>query len=143
LRLYLDTSALVKLYVEEEGSSLIRQAVAEADTVATTIIAYVEAHAAFARRQREKTISLSDYRQIIRDFKADWRRYLVLEVTERLVERAEELAEDHHLRAYDAIHLASAGVLKERLADVVSFACWDSRLQAAARREGLDLIRIK
>ena len=143
MRLYLDTSALVKLYVEEEGSSLIRQAVAEADTVATTIIAYVEAHAAFARRQREKTISLSDYRQIIRDFKADWRRYLVLEVTERLVERAGELAEDHHLRAYDAIHLASAGVLKERLADVVSFACWDSRLQAAARREGLDLIRIK
>lgn len=143
MRLYLDTSALVKLYVEEKGSSLIRQAVAEADTVATTIIAYVEAHAAFARRQRERTISLSDYKQITRDFKVDWRRYLVLEVTERLVERAGELAEDHHLRAYDAIHLASAGVLKERLADVVSFACWDSRLQAAARREGLDLIRIK
>jgi len=48
LKLYLDTSALVKLYVEEEGSATVREAIARAGTVATTVIAYVEAYAAFA-----------------------------------------------------------------------------------------------
>jgi predicted nucleic acid-binding protein len=142
LRLYLDTSALVKLYVEEDGSSIVRSAVEEAETVATSIIAYVEARAAFARRQRERTIPLSDYRRLIRDFEVDWRHYLVIEATEPLVRRAAELAEAHRLRAYDAMHLASASVLKENLEDSVSFASWDSQLQAAARREGLAPTRI-
>jgi uncharacterized protein len=142
LRLYLDTSALVKLYVEEDGSSIVRSAVEEAETVATSIVAYVEARAAFARRQLERTIPLSDYRLLIRDFEADWRHYLVIEATEPLVRRAAELAEAHRLRAYDAIHLASASVLKENLEDSVSFASWDSQLQAAAGREGLAPTRI-
>ena len=42
------TSALVKLYVEEDGSSMVRQWVDDADTVATSIIAFVETRAAFA-----------------------------------------------------------------------------------------------
>lgn len=142
MRLYLDTSALVKLYVEEDGSSIVRSAVEEAETVATSIVAYVEARAAFARQQRERTIPLSDYRRLIRDFEADWRHYLVIEATEPLVRQAAELAEAHRLRAYDAIHLASASVLKENLEDSVSFASWDSQLQAAARREGLAPTRI-
>lgn len=143
MRLYLDTSALVKLYVEEEGSPLVRKAVEEAEAVATSIIGYVEARAAFARRHREKRISLPDYRRVIRDFESDWDRYLVLQATDILIRRAGRLAEAHNLRAYDAIHLASATVLRQRLADTLSFASWDSQLQAAALREGLDLVHIR
>lgn len=47
MRLYLDTSALVKLYVEEAGSSVVRKSVEDADTAATSIVAFVEARAAF------------------------------------------------------------------------------------------------
>jgi predicted nucleic acid-binding protein len=143
LRLYLDTSALVKLYVEEEGSPLVRKAVDEAETVATSILAYVEARAAFARRQREKTISLLNYRRVIRNLESDWGRYLILQATDVLIRRAGKLAEAHNLRAYDAIHLASAIILRQRLADTLSFASWDSQLQTAARREGLDLVHIR
>jgi len=143
LRLYLDTSALVKLYVEEEGSPLVRKAVEEAETVATSIVGYVEARAAFARRHREKTISLLDYRRVIRDFESDWGRYLILQVTDVLIRQAGRLTEAHKLRAHDAIHLASATILRQRLADAVSFASWDSQLQTAARREGLDLVHIR
>ena len=60
MKLYLDTSALVKLYVEEEGSATVREAIARAETVATTVIAYVEACAAFARRRREGRLSRGD-----------------------------------------------------------------------------------
>jgi uncharacterized protein with PIN domain len=50
LRLYPDTSALVKLYVEEVGSATVREAIARAETAATNVVAYVEACVAFARK---------------------------------------------------------------------------------------------
>ena len=50
---YLDAFALVKLYVEEENSSTVEHAVSKAKIVATHLVAYVEAQAAFARLCRE------------------------------------------------------------------------------------------
>jgi uncharacterized protein with PIN domain len=55
--LYLDTSALVKLYVREAGTSETRARVGEASLVATSRVAYPEARAALARRQREAAIT--------------------------------------------------------------------------------------
>jgi predicted nucleic acid-binding protein len=135
--LYLDTSALVKLYVAEDGSTLVRRAIADADRVATSEIAYVEARAAFARRRREGNLLPVQQRRIVRALDADWGRYHRLDVTETLIRQAAVLAERHRLRAYDAIHLASAALLKARLGPPVVFACWDDPLAAAARREGL------
>jgi predicted nucleic acid-binding protein len=140
LRLYLDSSALVKLYVEEEGSSMVRQWVDDADTVATSILAFVEARAAFARPHREKRISSAAHARLVRDFAADWDRYLVLEATQPLMRLAGRLAATHALRAYDAIHLASAKILREKLAEPVLFASWDARLAAAVRKEGLEVM---
>ena len=119
---------------------MVRQWVDDADTVATSIIAFVEARAAFARRHREKRISSAAHARLVRDFAADWDRYLVLEATQPLMRLAGRLAATHALRAYDAIHLASAKILREKLAEPVSFASWDARLVAAARKEGLEVM---
>lgn len=48
-----DTSALVKLYVEESGTQIVREEVEKAEVVATSRIAYVEARAGFSRKLRE------------------------------------------------------------------------------------------
>jgi uncharacterized protein len=140
LKLYLDTSALVKLYVEEKGSATVREVVTRAETIATTVIAYVEARAAFARRRREGRLSRTHYRRTIQDLQSDWDRYLRLEVTTELIQTAAELTAIHPLRAYDAIHLASAKILQERLQGPIIFGCWDSNLSAAAKHEGLSLV---
>ena len=140
MRLYLDTSALVKLYVDEEGSALIREAVAQAELISTSRVAYVEARAAFARRRHTRELEAQDYRRIVRDLDGDWDHYLRLDVTESLVRTAAHLAERHRLRAYDAIHLASAEELKDRLTEQIVFGCWDVELEAAARRDGLELL---
>ena len=79
---------------------------------------------------------------MIRDFEADWDHYLILEATEPLIKRAGKIAETHALRAYDAIHLASARILKDKLAETVSFASWDERLTFAARKEALDAMPV-
>lgn len=141
MRLYLDTSALVKLYVEEEGSASVRDAVARADLISTSRVAYVEARAAFARRRRLKEMDPRAYRRIIQDLERDWEHYPRIDVTESLVRGAAHMAERHGLRAYDAIHLASATTVKERVAESVAFACWDTHLEAAASREGLMALR--
>jgi len=141
VKLYLDTSALVKLYVEEEGAPVVRNAVAQAELVATAGIAYVEARAAFVRRRHEGGLSTAEYRRIIRDVDSDWARYLVVEVTDSLIRDAARLAEAHRLRAYDAIHLASAAAVHDRLAEPIMFASWDAGLEKVARREGFESLR--
>ena len=141
MTLYLDTSALVKLYVEEEGAPVVRNAVAQAELVATAAIAYVEARAAFVRRHHEGGLSTAEYRRVIRALDSDWARYLVVEVVDSLIRDAARLAEVHRLRAYDAIHLASAAAVHGRLAEPVTFASWDAGLEKVARREGLESLR--
>jgi uncharacterized protein with PIN domain len=58
MMLYLDTSALVKLYVDEPLSQELSAALDEAEAVATSLLAYAEARAAFARARAEKPGSL-------------------------------------------------------------------------------------
>jgi len=55
--LYLDTSSLVKLYIAEPGSELVRELVNQAVVVTTSVIAYTETRAALARRRREGALT--------------------------------------------------------------------------------------
>jgi len=141
LRTYLDTSALLKLYLDEEGSALVRTCIGEGDRTGTSIVAYVETRAALARRHHAGDLSASDHRRIVREFEQDWERYARVGVDEPLVREAAALAATHRLRAYDAIHLASALALGSRRGGELLFASWDDRLDAAAAREGLRLLR--
>lgn len=137
---YLDTSALVKLYVYEPGSEVVRQLVDSAMVVATSKVAYPEARAALARGFREGLFSEIDYRQIVAVLQQDWPRYFVLEVTDSLVWLAGELAEKHRLRGFDSIHLASAITLRAQVKSRVIAACWDVRLWEALSSLGMEVI---
>lgn len=135
--LYLDTSALVKLYVEEHGSAAVKEEVNAAQIVSTSRVAYVEARAGFARKFRQRELTRKEYSQVVKDFKRDWKDYFIVEVSEDVVELGGELAERYPLRGFDAIHLASALLLKSRTRSTVSFSCFDERLKKAAQAEGL------
>ena len=141
MRLYLDTSALVKIYVDEKGSAGCRRAVAEADLIATSAIAYVEARAAFTRRRHEGGLPPKSYRRVITDLDEDWSSYAIVGVSESVIREGARLAERHRLRAHDAVHLASATVLRDSgRAEPMVFASWDPVLGRAARSEGLSLL---
>ena len=134
--LYLNTSALVKLYVEEAGTREMVARVERATAVATARITYAEARAAFARHRREGALRVADLRQVVRELDAEWGSFSVVEVSDAVVRRAGALAERHALRGYDAVHLAAAVDLRRAGGDV-EFAAFDARLCRAARREGL------
>jgi len=135
--LYLDTSALVKLYVDERMSQELTIAVDGAEAVATSLIAYTEARAAFARARREARLSAQAYRHVVEAFVEDWPRYITVEVTDRLVKDAGELAAHRALRGYDALHLASALILRQQMSSGVTFLAFDRELMVAAKREAL------
>lgn len=135
---YLDTSAVVKLYVEEAGATTVRRVVHEATHVGTSRVTYVEARAAFARRHRERGFSTPAYKELLRSFDQEWETYVRLDVSEPLIKLAGSLAERHALRAYDAIQLASALMLHRELqASPIEFVAADRHLLDAAERERL------
>ena len=135
--LYLDTSSLVKLYVEEQDSSKVEEWVKSSRVTATSLIAYAEARAAFARRFREKAFSSREYGRLISFFNQDWDNYLIVRVTKELVRLAGDSTEKHALRGFDAIHLSSAVTLLRELSAPIVFSTSDKKLQKASQLEGL------
>ena len=49
---YFDTSALIKLYVDELGAKSAREAAVAAELIATSMLTYAEMRSAFARKRR-------------------------------------------------------------------------------------------
>ncbi len=137
MNLYLDTSALVKLYVREEQSEEVKRVVDLARVVATARVAYPEARAAFARRRREGGLSERALRSVVAALDRDFVSLVVVELSDRLALEAGALAERRALLGFDAVHLVSA-IQLWRLTDTVpAFLAYDQRLVDAAHAEGL------
>jgi len=137
---YCDTSALIKLIVEEEGSDQMTQTVHGAEGLAVCRMAWAEAMAALAQRSRVKGANqreLQQARQILIDA---WGHFVVVEVTQALVEKAGTFADAFALRGYDSVQLAAAHTLQEQCTEPVSFACFDRRLNQAATLLQLQVI---
>lgn len=137
---YLDSSALVKLYVVEPGSDAVRRLLEEADAAATSAIAYAEIRSAVARRHREGDLSDSAVSRIKAALMADWEALFVLPATGAVARIAGDLAEEHALRGMDAVHLASALWFSRQQSGPITFAAWDERLARAAEASGFRIV---
>ena len=132
--LYLDTSSLVKLYVDEPGSADVRQLVEQADIVAASVVAYPEARAALARRRREGSLTVAGHRRTRVALDGDWPHVLALDVSGPLARIAGDLADRHRLRGLDAVHLAAYLAFAREFPDEdVRFSSADRPLERAAR----------
>src|SRR5574338_1356415 len=80
--------------------------------------------------RREARLSAQGYRHVVEAFVEDWTRYIAVQVTDRLVKDAGDLAAHRVLRGYDALHLASALVLREQISSII-FLAFDRELMAA------------
>ena len=140
---YLDTSALLKKYVHETGSIWLQAVLAAPGTLTTTThLVMAEIISALNRRVREGSVAAADYARLADRFRDDCRgTYQLIAVNNVILHGAGEMLERYPLRAYDAIHLATALTVNRRLLASgtlgLVFLCVDDRLLQAAVAEGL------
>jgi len=129
---YIDTSSLLKLLIDEDGSDRVELIWDTADTLASVALIVVESRAALATARRGRRLSISQHQRAVDEVTSLIDEISIVEVTEDLLEHAAQLAEEESLRGYDAVHLAAALAVE---ATVLSSA--DTDLCDAAERRGL------
>ncbi len=136
--LYLDTSALVKRYFREAHTDDVISMWKSAKQIVTSSVAYAETMSSIYRKKREADLEDTLIRKVVKSFHRDWLGFVRVEVNDDLNEYVPRLVERYPLRGFDAIHLASAMVIRETLPHNFIFACFDKRLLSAARAEKMD-----
>ena len=141
---YVDTSALVKRYIDEVGSGWVRVKLGGSlpSSVIVVHLVIVEMTSALARRKREGILTPGEYERVKAAFRSDCLNgYRIVTVVDGVIDEATRLLEHYPLRAYDAVHLAAALVANRHLlADGLTpliFLSADDRLNDAASAEGL------
>ena len=131
---YVDTSTLIKLIIDEEGSDRAELIWQSADSVASVSLVVVEARAALAAAARGERLSSDQLHVAKTELGAFVDDLHVVVVTEELIESAAQFAEGESLRGYDALHLAAA-----IFAGAAVLASADRTLCEAAERQGLHI----
>lgn len=137
--LYLDTSSLVKLYIEEEHSDWVHAWADQAEVLCTSRVAYPEAMAALSRRRRAGDLNKETFQTLADAFLRQWPDFVALDLDEYA---AADLAVRHGLKGFDAIHLATAKAVsvEVRPTSTFFFSSFDTKLNRAARDEGLTVL---
>jgi uncharacterized protein len=141
---FVDSSALVKRYINETGSQWILNLcdpVSNHDIVIAAI-AGVEITAAITRRSRGGSIDAEDAAALCHQFRVDLEtEYQVIDISDRIIAVAMNLAQAQALRGYDAVQLAAACAVNslciENSLPFVTLVSADNELNEAAIREGL------
>ena len=131
---YFDSSALVKLVLDETGSDLVAELWNACDAALSSRLAYPEVCAALAAAGRNHDLTESEASAAADDWETFWESMRPIELSADVERAAGELAVLHRFRGADAVHLASALALGS--ADV-TVAVWDKRLHAGAAAVGL------
>jgi predicted nucleic acid-binding protein len=141
---FADSSALVKRYVQEIGTSWVRRLTRRSSSTVIYIarITPVEVTSAVARRRKDRTLSSAKASSILHRFRQHLAgRYTIIEITPALADAAMRLANAHTLRAYDAVQLAAALDINQKEQDAgfapVTLISADQSLNDAATAEGL------
>lgn len=133
---YFDSSAFVKLVVEEDGSDVAAALWDGCDAAVSSRLAYPEVRAALAAAGRDRRLDEAAQQQAEAAWELYWATTRPVELTEVVTGHAGRLAGQHALRGADAVHLASALALG---VDSLLFAAWDQRLRSAVDAARIDL----
>ena len=91
------------------------------------------------RKKREADIEDRLIWKIADTFHRDWESFIRIEVNDELNGTIDRVVEKYPLRGFDAIHLASAMLIHDKLPEEFVFACFDDKLSRAAKSYGLQV----
>ena len=137
MRIFLDSSALVKRYILESGTEEVLEVCKEADEIIISVICIPEIISAFNRIIRDGKLSLEDYKKIKIDIFKDIEQATIIELSEKTIHESVISLEQCSLRAMDAIHIGSALICRPDL-----FLSSDSRQCDCAVKRNLNVKKI-
>jgi predicted nucleic acid-binding protein len=129
---YVDTSALLKRYVEESDSDHATYLLNADPVLVTSWVTLVE-----ARRNLARLLNGAPLRSAQRQLTSDFEAFALVSCEESVASLAAEIGETLGVRSLDAIHLATAKRLQ--IPDL-SFVTFDLRQAQAARSLGLQVL---
>jgi len=135
---YLDTSALVKRFVQENKTQEVNQLIQQADIAGSSSLTQVEMASALTKAVRLTWVPARDAENAWQDFVLQWPDFVRTPVSNIIIERASQLAWKYGLRGYDALHLATALIWQESMETNVTLATFDHELWLAGKKAGID-----
>lgn len=134
---YFDSSAFVKLIIEEDGSDQAAELWDGCDAPVSNRLAYPEVRAALAAATRSHRLAARGRQLAERAWEEFWAATRIVELTASVSLNAGRLASEHALRGADAVHLASVLAVG---VDQAVFAVWDQRLRVGAQTAGVEVV---
>lgn len=141
---FLDSSAVAKRYLTETGSAWVDELTnpSSGNTIVLAEITLVEVAAALAARHRADDITLEERERFVTFFLSHYvNEYDVTTIKRSILDRAVELTQNHRLRGYDAVQLATALAVGDSIVEAnlpaLTFVAADEDLVSAAQAEGL------
>jgi uncharacterized protein len=130
--LYVDTSALLKRYIDEDDSDRFAELLASDIVWLTSRLTWIETWRNLGRR-----LDTTAARAAREAFGADWAHFTVVEVDDALCRDAGQVADATGARSLDALHLAA---LRRVGPTGITLLTADLRQAQAARSLGLDVV---
>lgn len=129
----------MKRYVAEPGT-LRARALMRRYRILSSVLTPIEALSAFVRRRAAGDLSEGDYVAIVARFDRDRQMWEMVELTPLVLGRAEELVRAEGLRTLDAIHIASALIVRSAAGIYLPFITGDARQRTGATRSQLEVL---
>lgn len=139
---YLDTSARVKLFVDEPHAKQVRQWVAGATQWVVSELSWTAMCAVLALKMRTRQVDVPQVRSALAALRKGWPSHQRLGTDAALFAEAGERALRHDLRAHDSVQLASARRAFGVTGAALAFCCLDRQLSAAATAIGLAVFTV-
>lgn len=137
MRVFFDSSAFAKRYVDEKGTQEVLAWCDQATELALSVIAIPELISAFCRLRRERKLSPNQYQRLKSELSADIADAFICDTTAQVIGHSIQALEKTPLRGMDAIHVGAAVVSG---ADV--FISADAKQCVAARALGLKVVAV-
>ncbi|HNV49191.1 MAG TPA: type II toxin-antitoxin system VapC family toxin [Spirochaetota bacterium] len=134
MRLYIDTSALLKRYVSEEGSDRLDAIMGTADEIVVSAITELELCSALRRLLANRVVNADGYRTVLNEFGTDYPSFVCVPFDDVVADNAKALIDAHQLRTLDSIQLGAALAVRD---EIDCFVACDAKLATAARKAGL------
>ena len=137
MRVFFDSSAFAKRYVDEKGTQEVLAWCEQAGELALSVIAIPEMISAFCRLRRERKLSTTQYQRLKSELTADIADALICDTTPQVIGHSIRALEKNPLRGLDAIHIGAALVSESDI-----FVSGDAQQCVAARALGLKVVAV-